>query len=339
MKSFFLDSFANIWYNFYTTKGKNWKNNDRIETGVIRFGDKYCQRIHKMEALPVSNHGGGVSPCLGVRAGKSMAIETAEQYADLIKRHHQALDDYAKRLEGLAALEQEINPSRYGGVVRPVSKYKLESIRRDMASRIGDILIEKASRHFAGPDGCLEIQKSDFEELHPIGEDGSGFDPVQFWASIEVRYGKGQGERIALEQAAQGIKRQFFTRSYENDGPPKIVKGAVILKRRIYTETSFSGKVEISYNTANDLYGLHRHLAVFAAWADRPTLARALQQPMFSGPNKAIVSRGRYPFGGHDELVIVTFRENFEYRFRLDVADQLRLFLSEHAPAVEAQAA
>lgn len=248
---------------------------------------------------------------------------------------------HQKGLNEVRTLERSLFPGmedyRYsvGGMSERDLEKSLGETAKDMRMRLSWL----AARQFAPPGGSLEIDDDALAEAFPVDHYTDlaklhDFDPAAVWAWLETRYGGQAGERLAHEQLAKRFRSAFGI-----DRRDEIVTrgGYVILSKTVWTET-WSGKVNLSYGCVQTLQQGFLAMSEIASWAGRDQLAHDLYAhgSRNISTSTPITSREKFGFGEQGaEVQMVTFKTSFEFRVRLDFAEQVQVFLGTYGATVE----
>jgi len=211
--------------------------------------------------------------------------------------------------------------------------------REEVMSRIVNRLVGEAEKVFSPRGGRLEINC----ETYKYGARGAvygcernrrekpswrEFRPADLWEELEKKYGGDKGAEAGYRQAAKGIASAFDIKEGMNT---EIRSGKTVLSMRVYSEKYFASRTggsHLSYGTRDEIVKLMGHLESFASWAGLDGLSGCTMGrwgwDMF-GSHKEIISRERFRFGEHMELV--TFNKKFEFHFSPEAAEQLQMFL------------
>jgi len=185
-------------------------------------------------------------------------------------------------------------------------------------------LEKRAKIEFGGNAGRLEIDTKEWPERAVIAEEVRTFEPCRFWIALERQYGGGNGERIALEQAAQQIVREFGLAT-DKSGPQYKANGSLVLSTNIYVERAWSGTV--SFTCAESLTNTILALKTFGMWANLPG-AWAISAHTDWRTKKI---RSREQISAAPWLTLVTFFERIQFTFEASAARQLLVFLSRYS--------
>lgn len=258
-----------------------------------------------------------------------------ELFTDMFKRYCSLLDKYAADLELLSASELEFPCVTSSTAISTLHESQIKDFKLATARSIRGRLVFHASRVFAPHGAPLEINTRELEEAIPLDRETLAlFDACRIWEFLERKYGAGGGVDEAWRQTAQKIINGFWLKKGEN---VKQKGNYLALDLRVYidsTDKKFDKKNRLSYNSRDSAYKLLRDLSCFARWAGRGQLAADLESlsEKYRGYSFSdlLESHKQYVCGEKGECVMVTFTTRFEFRFRLDVGEQLQQFLGTY---------
>jgi hypothetical protein len=216
-----------------------------------------------------------------------------------------------------------------------VGSRSAEDFIKGLAESRIDSMFAKAIKMFS-PDGLsLKIDRdkilSDLGYRNRYGNSSvDNFDPAVLWKEIDRLFGGDKGKDQAYAQVAEILHRKF---RMAHEDKVKSVAGAVCLNINVYLD-SFDkkyGKNKLSYSSADDVSKAMTALAAFAKWASRPQLAIELERHPFGYSSTEMEPRKRYPFGER-EVEIITYTSRFEFRFSMELASELQVFIGSYGP-------
>lgn len=263
-----------------------------------------------------------------------------EHYAELLNAFNAVCKEHTARLNELRSMEMEFaGHDRYMLCVKDDDHWKE---LREAKERVFTNLVHIAEERFAPPGGSLEIDQYDLKEKLCLSKGDADIDPVAIWNYLEATYGRGNGIEEGYRQGATEIVRRF-----------RIEKNKEIERKSGYTVLSleyicidgidkkYNGKNKLSYNSREEVSAVCRQLATFATWAGYASLSLALieQAHKWGSYNNELVSRERFTLGDGPQVVLITYFNRFEFRFRDDVAEQLQMFIATYGAQALARAA
>ena len=265
-----------------------------------------------------------------------------EQFAKLFEQYQNALDCYIESLKAAAQFEQSFSSREsYSMAIQVQSPYTRRGLVKKVGESIRSAMVDKAQKMFAPRGGRLEIDDRDLQERFPIEvlNEGRGldandrarieFDPAACWAYLEATYGGSAGEEIGWRQNAADLIRHFGLR----DQPElKKVAGRTVLEvGYLYTEKTYSGQWELSYNAKETILKVFSSLQAFAAWAELWDLPPNLNQQthrIWYGARALVTPRERFDLG--ENCHYVTYLKEWKFHLSAPVAEKLQLFLGQY---------
>ena len=270
-----------------------------------------------------------------------------QHYADVWKRHLDAMDRHAAAMQDVYRIEQETDCAMMNheyGVFDEDDGDFLKEVR-EKGEKIFDRLVHYATEAFAPPGARLNI---DSDKLHGkfidkiTGRDRDEpyrdfmkkelagwhrFDPAAVWAALEKAYGGNKGVELGYQQIAKELANFFEIK------PGQAVEtkaGCIVLNVRVYSEKRYNGVHGLGYGSQGEVQKGLRHLAAVADWTDDTESAVCLRRYAERlGNDKTLASRERIDIS--ENIEVVTFQSRFEFRFVPEFAQKLQEFISTYA--------
>lgn len=267
------------------------------------------------------------------KSSEVCCLNVGAQFKKLLDAYCTTIDDYIAALTGLEAMEEEIPCKKYISAINKPSVYDPENWKRKAAERVMRRLVVHAQEVFAPGGAGLSIDEEPLQERFPIDRNGDlgKFDPAAIWDYLEENYGGQAGRNHAWTQAAETIFKEL---SLGNADKVERKGEFLVVDRSVYTSKRYSGGMELGNHTADDMRKLFEALVAFASWADKPVLRADLYQFRMHKLvewQPPVVSRERFGFGVNSlDMVLITYFNRFEFRFRQPVAEKLQIFLATY---------
>jgi hypothetical protein len=229
--------------------------------------------------------------------------------------------------------------------------YKTREAVRKMAENVVALLCREGEQAFKAPGARLDIPEAPLRDKHIPGDEGerlafleagiseqielldgylAGFDPCAVWAGIEAEYGGDKGKEEAYRQTAQALLSELDL----NPGQPVEFKSGHLFAGIHVALSDYShNKNELAWGSDGNVVRLHLALASFATWAEFHIMAAQLRQSAYAWRNRKVQSREKFRYGNENYVELVTYKNRFEYRFPMSVAEQLQVFIASYAPA------
>jgi hypothetical protein len=216
--------------------------------------------------------------------------------------------------------------------VRVPADFKIQQWQEELASRIEEGLAAYAGKFFAAKGFTIAISVDELRKdsrPHRYGE-RPPFSVSKFWQVLETTYGDGKGSALAWYQTARTLSDKFLL---ERSDSIERKAGYVVLNLdvRLEKERNADGSGRYVYWCAESIAATLQALASFCHWAGRAELAQLLDGE--SGEwywTRPIHSKERFSFGANSDVVITTFFNRLEFRFKSTLAQSLQLFLAQH---------
>lgn len=253
------------------------------------------------------------------------------QFKVLLDVYCSTIDAYIEALTVLQGMEKEIPCKEYISALDIPASYEVEKWKRKAAERVMRRLVVHAQEVFAPGGAGLTIDENPVQERFPIDRDGdlSKFNPAAIWDYLEENYGGKAGQNHAWSQAAETIFKEL---SLERADKVQRKGEYLVIDRSVYTSKRYSGGMELGHHTADGMRKLFEALVAFASWADKSVLRADLYQfrmQKLAAWEPPVVSRERFGFGVNSlDMVLITYFNRFEYRFRQPIAEKLQIFLA-----------
>lgn len=241
-------------------------------------------------------------------------------------------------VESLRQSDAMIGEPVITGGLEHFPKPDIGSPARMVAQQMTSALIKAAVAQHSVPHGPLRIDSEDV--LKRFASDYRSFDPREVAQHIEQQYTSDAEDLIFAEHAQTLIK--MFRIGRDNAKPIENVKGGMRLVREVMQDPyRTTNRVELSYNSRNNIRKIHESFAVFLSWAGETDTATKVQETTeqfgkrYLDREDEYKSGQRFDFGPGAHLV--AYKTSFKYWFSADVFTQLQVFLSTYGlPAQEA---
>lgn len=196
----------------------------------------------------------------------------------------------------------------------------------DLTWRFRERLLRIAEEQFTPSSSArFSIPRADIANAYP---DASQFEAAAFWAHLEATY-----KPSAAKVAFVGVARDLVDAFNLERNPNIERKGNIlVLNKWVSCEKTYSGRMELSYHSADSVANGLRTLAAFADWGNLPGVAASIRRHLNHTQfhHMEIVSRQRITIAA-GELELITFQTRFEFRFGGEMAKQLPLFIGQYA--------
>jgi hypothetical protein len=250
--------------------------------------------------------------------------DIANRYREEVSRHNEAI---------LALMAEESSARNAGGdrfgtaISGQIETYKT-------IERFRDMLVRQAESALAPAGAKLSIQLHVAARGKPEAT-VDGFDACKLWATLAEYYSGGAAAASAYGELGARLVRHFrelYSRSRGEE--VKTVGGRVILSTSAFID-DFPGD-RYSYRSIEDLQKIGHDFAALLIWAGlgdsiAPMRVRAAFSSAFAWDARFTGER----FVACDHILVVPFKSKVEFRITPELADALKLFLSEFGPADE----
>jgi hypothetical protein len=211
------------------------------------------------------------------------------------------------------------------------------SVLYELTYALTDRLRDLACQTFAPAQSVpLEIdadglwqQVFDTEDVTRNTFDPDAVDFERAWQWAASNYGGERGHMLAFQAAAQGLITAF---RLDRQQTVETKAGRMVLRINVWMDDFWKkhyGRSKLDYRCKDRLNDALTHLASFALWAQDLGLKHDLDRyasRMYSEDD--ITSRERISFGDDEELGLITYQTNFEFRFAPSLAEKLQVFIA-----------
>lgn len=264
------------------------------------------------------------------------AISNLNEWWESVKAH---FESHEAAYEALATREKAIHEDAH--YMYMLTEFSVDGVRSEdvldkLASKLPDRLCRIHSQVQSGvltPEydrkavnaALFGVDKDDWAASYTYKD----ADIARAWAYIEKTYGGEAGQETAVRLAVSQIKRAF---DIEPNAPVEIVAGRVVLRMSVYID-SFEkkyGRTELSYASREAVCRAIAALLDLARLQELHALATDLNRMLVHFQNKrmTLVSRERFSLGDEDELTIITYQSNIEFRLSPAFAQSMQILMA-----------